>query len=332
MTVSLRPLQLDLHDMQLLCDLLEFERKQHQPLRTAQERLEDRTSAGCIAMGSVAQIDGCAVGVSTLMKPVVDVFPDTIGIWVVVHPDHRKQGTGRLLAEAQRDACIKAGLTAQMSAVPLDDAPAIALADTAGFREVDRGYSLSFDLDTWDAAAGGRALEDAKEAGVEVLSLAQLVGRHDDWSRRLYPLAIACAQDIPTTMELSAESMVGSSPDEFESKLQTMRIDMDASFVALVDGCCVSTSWITRPTQAVVRRMHDRNVATVPSSRPGQDPQAKFALSWCRSQGVRWLNTQQHESNRPMLELNKQIGFKVQHGHAILRRDLPVQAVGSTAR
>ena len=321
MTVSLRPLQLDLHDMQLLCDLLEFERKQHQPLRTAQERLEDRTSAGCIAMGSVAQIDGCAVGVSTLMKPVVDVFPDTIGIWVVVHPDHRQQGTGRLLAEAQRDACIKAGLRAQMSAVPLDDAPALALADTAGFREVDRGYNLCFDMDTWDSAAGGRALEDAKEAGVEVLSLAQLVGRHDDWSSRLYPLAIACAQDIPTTMELSAESMVGSSPDEFESKLQTMRIDMDASFVALVDGCCVSTSWITRPTQAVC------GVCMTGTSRPYRRQGLvkilkQVALSRCQSQGVRWLNTQQHESNRPMLELNKQIGFKVQYGHSILRRDL----------
>ena len=331
MTASLRPLQLDLHDMQILCDLLEFERKQHQPLRTAQERLEDRTSAGCIAMGSVAQIDGCAVGVSTLMKPMMDLFPDTIGIWVVVHPNHRKQGIGALLADAQRDACIKAGLTAQMSAVPLDDAPAIALADGVGFREVDRGYSLSFDLDTWDAAAGPRALEDAKEAGVEVLSLAQLVGRHDDWSSRLYPLAFECAQDIPTTMGLSAECMVGSTPDEFESKLQTMRIDMDASFVALVDGCCASTTWITRLAQAVY------GVSMTGTSRPFRRQGLvkilkQSSLSWCRSQGVRWLNTQQHESNQPMLELNKQLGFKVQHGHAILRRDLPVQAVGSTAR
>ncbi len=331
MTVRLRPLQHDLADMRILCDLLEFERKQHQPLRTAQERLEDRMSAGCIAMGSVAQIDGCAVGVSTLMKPMVDLFPDTVGIWVVVHPDHRKQGIGALLADAQRDACIKAGLTAQMSAVPLDDAPAIALADGVGFREVDRGYSLSFDLDTWDAAAGGRALEDAKEAGVEVLSLAQLVGRHDDWSSRLYPLAFECAQDIPTTMGLSAECMVGSTPDEFKSKLQTMRIDMDASFVALVDGCCASTTWVTRLAQAVY------GVSMTGTSRPFRRQGLvkilkQAALSWCRSQGIRWLNTQQHESNQPMLELNKRLGFKVQHRHAILRRDLPIQAVGSTAR
>jgi GNAT superfamily N-acetyltransferase len=321
MTVDLRPMRLDLADMQILCDLLEFERKPHEPLRPAQERLQDRTADGCVAMGSIAELDGVAVGVSTLMKPKVDLFPDTIGIWVVVHPDHRKQGIGALLAEAQRHACIKAGLTAQISAVPLDDAPAIALAEGVEFREVDRGYSLCFDLDTWDAAAGGRALEDAKEAGVEVLSLAQLVGRHVDWSSRLYPLAFECAQDIPTTMGLSAEYMVGSTPDEFESKLQTMRIDMDASFVALIDGVCAATSWIMRLT-AEVAAVAMTGTGRAYRRRGLVKALKQQAFIWCAGAGVRWLNTQQHESNRPMLDLNMNVGFTVQNSHAVLRRDL----------
>jgi GNAT superfamily N-acetyltransferase len=321
MNVTLRPLQLDLHDMQILCELLEFERKPNQPQRTAQDRLQDRTAAGCISMGSVAQIEGCAVGVSTLMKPTLDLYPDTIGIWVVVHRDHRRQGIGRLLANTQRDACVKAGLTAQMTAVGLDDAPALALACTTGFQEIDRGYRLCFDLNTWDACAGAKVLDAAREAGVEVLSLAELVCRHDDWSSRLYPLAFECAQDIPTTMALSADSFVGLSSDTFEAKLQTMHVDMDASFVAMVDGCCVATSWITRPTQEVcavtmtgtARAYRRKGLVKILKQR---------ALSWCRSQGVRWLNTQQHESNRAMLELNKSVGFKVLSGHSIMRRDL----------
>ena len=164
-------------------------------------------------------------------------------------------------------------------------------------------------------------LQAAQEARVEVLSLAELVRRHDDWSSRLHPLALECAQDIPTTMDLSAEDLVGATPEVFQSKLQTIRSDMDASVVAMVDGCCVATSWITRPTDEVcavcmtwTSRAHRRQ---------GLAKVLKQAtLKWCAANGVRWLNTQQHESNMPMLELNKNIGFTVQYGHAIMRRDL----------
>jgi len=321
MTVDLRPLRLDLADMQILCNLLEFDRKPHEPLRTAEARLEDRTVDGCSAMGSVAEIDGIPVGVTTLMKPPGDVFPDTIGIWVVVHPEHRRQGIGRRLAGAEMAQCIEAGFPAQLTAVSLDEAPGLALAEATGFREIDRGWQLTFDIDTWDSTAGEQVLQAAHDDGVEVLSLANLARKRDGWAACLHPLAHECAGDVPTTMDLPSDDMVGATPDAFEVKLQTLRIDMDASFVAMVDGNCAATSWITRPTDEVCcvtmtgtgRAYRRRGLVKALK---------QAAFKWCSSHGVRWINTQQHESNMPMLDLNKRLGFKVQHGHAIMRRDL----------
>ncbi|MCH2136221.1 MAG: GNAT family N-acetyltransferase [Phycisphaerales bacterium] len=329
MSVVLRPMRMDLADMRILCNLLEFDRKEHEPMRPPQQRLEDRQAEGATSVGTIAICDGAPVGAVSLIKPPADVIETAIGIWVVVDPAHRRSGIGRRLANADVDACVGLGLTRQMTVIALGEAGSIEFARSVGFHEVDRGYKLVFDPTRWNSEEGTRVLQAAIDGGVEFLSINALAARYSDWHVQLHALAMEIFGDIPAQMEMESSAWIGQSPDQLAARMNAMRLDGEGSSVALVDGTCAATTWVTQPRDGVCH---------VPLTGSGRSfrrkglvralKQATFAF--CKAKGVTRLQTHQHESNRPMLELNKRLGFEVQSGHVIMQRDLADCQAGSS--
>lgn len=328
MSVALRPLRMDLADMRILCDLLEHDRKTHEPRRSPEQRLEDRTADGARALGCVAESDGRAVGASSLLKPPADVMENAIGIWVVVDPAHRRTGIGRKLVNADVHACTGQGLSSQLTVIDLEDEGAIAFARGAGFIEIDRGFHLVFDMGRWDRAEGGRVLQTAIDDGVELLSINTLAARCSDWREQLHALALEIFDDIPVRAQMSGSTWIGDAPDQLEQRMNALRLDGEGSMVALVEGTCAATTWLTQPRGGVCQ------VALTGSSRSFRRrglvralKQATFAF--CHARGVRRLDTHQHESNAAMLDLNRRLGFEEKSSHLTMRRDLEPDQAGA---
>jgi ribosomal protein S18 acetylase RimI-like enzyme len=89
-----------------------------------------------------------------LLYPTFDSV-DLAAIWVLhdlyVEPDHRQQGTGRLLMNAARDHCLTQKITRIDLSTATDNDRAQALYDSLGYERDNEFYHYSLKLHTPDA-------------------------------------------------------------------------------------------------------------------------------------------------------------------------------------
>jgi GNAT superfamily N-acetyltransferase len=327
MSLRLRDVRLDLSDMQMLTEFIEFDLPEYIPRRSPEHRLAQRVEWSerfeAASLGSVVELDGDAVGISTMIPRGFEEQPEAMAIWIGVHPSCRRQGIGKRIFAEDLESARGSPFSRFVCSMNEDAAEAVAFVGELGFRQADRMFALRFDVRRRESADGIAVLDAAAKSGIEILSLHAFQARTDEWSSQLFELTRAFATDIPARFGSDMAGTTGRNAEEFlKLLLEKHCVDMRGSFVAIVDGVLAATSWLSRtapelcdqPLTGVRPDFRRRGLVKVLK-------QACFG--WASDQGVRHINTMQHESNVQMLALNKQLGFEVVSSQLIMCYDFP---------
>ncbi|MAG36461.1 MAG: hypothetical protein CL878_09485 [Dehalococcoidia bacterium] len=330
MTITVRELQSTLDDMQVVTRFVNAWLPEYLPRRTAEARLQDHmdacASSEFISFGFIAESDGEPVGVASAGNAGLAIINGAISLMVFIESDHRRQGIGKHLMDMASGFAADAGYTHWFTTLPEEHTDSLTWARAHGFEEVDRGYHLAFTVSTWDAATGRKILDETKGKGVCIASLVELQQEHEDWAERLQELCLSFAKDLPIAFNVA--EMFHSDTEAFIKSLKIeMKTDFAGSFVALIDGEWAATAWLAKPEQDADWCGHSMTGVHPDYRRRGLVKALKQAgFDWARRKGLTAIHTHQQESNAPMLDLNRRLGFEVKTCMVTMRREIMLSA------
>jgi len=237
---------------------------------------------------------------------------------VMVHPDHQQRGYGRTLLEhaettaSGRGADRLLGWTQEVR--PRD----MRFLERAGFREIDREWRSTLDLEGIDEVALRAVVDRVTACGIRIASVAILGEERFEWKRDLHRLYAQLEADVPANFPILTVPF-----EDFESLTLGRRLLPDGFLVA-VDGD--QMVGLTEPllvddeptaiaqSMTGVRSDHrGRGVATA--------LKAASAI-WAKAQGYTSIQTNNAQSNAPMLAVNDRLGFVRDHSTIVYLKDL----------
>jgi RimJ/RimL family protein N-acetyltransferase len=307
---GLRDMRLEIDDLQKWSDLIEFDRAEGEPRVSPDAMLEKRKQAvedhGKTCFGFAIESEAQTVGmvsffdIGTLPKLGTPIF-----VVVMVNPKYRRRGLGRRLYASGLDRLRELGFDRCITNVREGNEAALAFADHLGCSELDRAYLLTMDLATLPDEGIAMKSDDT----VQIFSLAELRDTDAQWREKLHDLCKAFEKDLPSRVEVS---IFPEDLDEFEKRLLVeWKMDLGGSFVAVTDGVWAGTTWVSQPTAGDDWCFHIMTGVRPEFRRRGLVKTLKRAgFAWGKSAGIRYILTNQQESNLPMLALNRQLGFE----------------------
>jgi GNAT superfamily N-acetyltransferase len=321
-TFSLREMRLDLKDMQKWHELIQFDISDDVPSLSAEKMLEKRLRAvnenGRIYFGYVLEIEDQTVGMVTFHN--VGELPD-LGkpaiCFVTVHPEFRRQGCGKQLYESGLEQLRELGFDHCMCGMRKIDNVALAFAEHLGFSEFDRMYHLSLDLTGISEAD----IPISDDSTMQLFSLAQLRETDSKWLEKLQELSKAFEKDLPSRVGVNE---LPENLDEFEKIVfSNWNIISEGSFVIIIDDVWVATAWISQPVSGSEWCSHIMTGVRPEFRRRGFVKILKYAgFEWAKETGIRYIHTNQQESNNPMLTLNQNLGFEIKSCYILFQNQL----------
>ena len=315
-TFSLREMRLDIDDMRTWFDLIEIIRIEDEPNIPPEKMLENRKSAvendGKVCLGYVLESVDQTVGMVDFSNNATLPNEGTpIHSMVIVKPEFRRLGYGKRLYESGLEQLRERGFDRCLTQIREGNDEGLAFADRLGFSEVVRQYKLTLDLTTItdDEVAPPASSE------VQIFSLAQLKETDPRWLEKLHELSLAFIRDIPSRVDSS--DILPDNLEAFEKFLFTeWEIHLEGSSVAIVDGVFVATTWIRQAVAKSDWCYHFLTGVRPEYRRRGLVKLLKRAgFAWGKESGIRYIHTSQHDTNKPMLELNLSLGFKIMSGY-----------------
>jgi GNAT superfamily N-acetyltransferase len=184
-----------------------------------------------------------------------------------------------------------------------------------GFQEFDRTFSSNLHLESFDAAPFKPLLEKARNAGLEIRTLAQeLVS--PSFARRYYDAIIEILHDVPAATALQ--------PWDFETwqerTLQGPSFFPEAEFIGFIGGEIAGVSQLLHSSRdstiqtglTGVRRAYRRLGIAVTLK--------VAAAQFAKNGGYTFVRTTNHVINRPMLSINEAMGFIKDPARVYLRK------------
>ena len=242
----------------------------------------------------VAEADGRIVGWGEAEFDWATEVEDAGGVWVIVHPDHRRRGLGSGLFEQGAGHLKSHGARELRSWADTESAPFL---ERRGFvaGRLER-------LSALDPRSVDTSRLDATPAGVRVVPLAELLDRLPD----VHALYIEAAADMP------ADNPETNVPlDEWlDETIGSPDLDRDLSVVVLVDDVPAALSWVYAD-RAHGLADHDLTGTARAYRRRGLARLAKLAVvRRCAEAGISRLMTENDSENTGMLAINDELGFK----------------------
>jgi RimJ/RimL family protein N-acetyltransferase len=106
--------------------------------------------------------------------------------------------------------------------------------------------------------------------------------------------------------------------DGFRVVLETQKVDMHGSFVAIMDDMPVATAWLSRMDADKDWCIHVLTGTRRDYRRRGLVRGLKqHGFAWCSEVGIKTIYTSQQHTNEAMLRLNQSLGFKITATHLI---------------
>jgi GNAT superfamily N-acetyltransferase len=255
------------------------------------------------------------------------VEPQRLSFYLVVKPEHRRQGAGRLLYEDMLKV-IKASLAKQLRTSVLDTSPeSRGFAERRGFSEIRHQIGMELDLEAFDDSPYEAILDRLKGEGFRFTSMAEL-GNKEEAQRKLYALNDAASASTPgqggehawASFEDFQKSVCGS--DWYMPGGQIIAIDATT-------GAWAGMSAITRkaPGTGVQGRAYAYNLFTgvdLPyrGRKLGQAVKV-LALRYARSNlDTQIVRTHHNTKNLPMIAIDTKFGYRLISGAYLMEKSL----------
>ena len=318
-TLNLRDMRLDLDDMRMWLDLIEFHRVEDETRVPADKMLERRQQAvndGKNLFGHVLESGEKIVG-AVMYHDDDELLAQgkPIHCLVMVDPEFRGHGCGRQLYESGLEQLRELGFDRCLGYVREGNTEGLAFADSLGCNEFNRFYKLTLNLSTLP----DEELEPTIDETTQIFSLAQLRETDPHWMEKLHELSLTFMKDLPSRVEM-ADIFPGNT-DDFEKLLGASEwdISLDGSYVAVVEGAWAATAWVTQAVPDSDWCFHLMTGVRPEHRRRGLVKVIKHAgFAWARASGIRYIHTIQQESNMPMLTLNRNLGFEIMNCYIAL--------------
>lgn len=271
----------------------------------ARENEERLRAGGYTSVHAVAQTAAGEIrGIARLRHMPGQFDPARFHLAVLTHPAWRHHGIGGALYDWAMAALAERGALAAESFARETMPEAVAFLERRGFRERLRTWEMRLDVARFDPAPFARYLDRAREAGVEITSLAVERERDPEALRRAFELHNTVLADIPAPVPFT--------PPPFEHYLRTLespRTLLDAYFIAKVGGEYVGEASLHRPGNAHV--LH-HNVTGVRREYRGRGIAMALKLAtiaYGQAHAYAEIRTWNETNNTGMLAINDRLGF-----------------------
>ena len=312
-------------DREAILDFSNEDRPEHQKLSLPMwEQWDGLRDAGgevyerwCVGTPAVAYLD--ILDKSTSHWKMDDVCEFNLR----VANSRQRQGIGAALYEKVLAFAASRGAKRLMTAFSLrqgDATPALAFLTKRGFTEMERDQPSYLPLVSFDITPYLPAIADAECRGIRLFAYGDLPDTPEN-RRRLYDLFatliyhIPRNDDQPFTVETFEEwNRMISTIKEFNPSLYWLA-EIDSEWIGMTQlmpktNSLVLMQWLT----AVLPAHRGKGLATA--------LKAKAYLT-AQTQGYSVVATDNHETNGPMLAVNKKFGFIPEHPHVVYNKVLP---------
>ena len=239
---------------------------------------------------------------------------------IAVHPDQHQDGLQAGLFAAVRSALKDRDPALLVSEVREDQGYLVDLLEGQGFEAVMRFPNSALDTRRFDAARFEPVCERVRRAGIRVDSLRDVAAKDSDWQRKLWDLEWELVQDVPSPEPHTRMSFehwkqhVLESPNFSADGLTIARDGQRYVGMSVLLVTKASPQKMYTGLTGVIRAYRRQGIATAMKVR---------GIRLAQANGVHEIQTT-NEENNPMLDLNKQLGFKEKPAYVDYEKHLEV--------
>jgi mycothiol synthase len=276
-------------------------------------------SAGRLCERWLVSAEGQVVGSASVgQSSVYTLPPETIALYVEVHPEHQNRDYGRALLErAEATASEHKGEKAY-SWSDETQPRSMRFAERAGYREVDRGWQSTLDLSQCDPNGLRDAVDRAASSGIRIAPVTTFALERDDWKQVLHHLYSNVEMDVPAPFPIQKVPF-----EDFETQNLGRRLVSDGFLVAL-DGERLVGLTEPQPVDDVPHEI-SQSLTGVHSDYRGRGIAMALksqAIIWAIEVGYTSIRTHSSQSNASMLAINNRLGFQRDHATIVYLKDL----------
>ncbi|MCL1598071.1 MAG: GNAT family N-acetyltransferase [Actinomycetia bacterium] len=228
---------------------------------------------------------------------------------VMVHPEQQNRGFGRTLLEHSEAMASERGAEKLIGWVQETRPRAMRFVERAGFRENDREWQSTLDLDRFDPAAWQDTIDRVTASGIRIIPVGTLAEERPGWKQELHRLYVELETDTPTMFPIQEMPY-----DDFEVLIVGRRLVAEGFLVAVAGNQLVGLTQpelvddvptaISQDMTGVRSDYRGRGIATALKA---------AAAIWAKHGGFKSIRTENAQSNAPMLAVNDRLGFERDH-------------------
>ena len=276
------------------------------PTTVEQMQHEDRSlNPDYLFQRLVAEVDGQIVAVGTYFESPWFKAAGNIRTSLTVHPDFRQQGIGsacydRTLADLQPRQ--PSSLVARARD---DQAAGIRFLEQRGFKQVEREPRSTLKVNQFDPKPFAPITRRVQEAGIRIVSVAELMETDPDWKRKMWELDGQVSRDIPSHDPIEIPPL-----EQYEKDILGAFGFMPTSYFIALDGDqIVGMSGLLRDAAGDDRLYTELTGVHRDYRRQGIATALKLrCIAFAEDYGATEIITTNEETN-PMYTLNLRLGF-----------------------
>jgi GNAT superfamily N-acetyltransferase len=255
------------------------------------------------------------------------VEPERVSFYLVVKPEHRGQGTGRILYEdmlhAVEEAQAKKLRTSVLENIQNGQASpdSRAFVERRGFSEIRHQIGMELDLQAFDDRPWDAVLARLKGEGFRFTSMVEL-GDTEEAQRRLYALNDAASASTPGQ---GGEHAWSSFEDFQKNVCQSGWYKPDGQIIAIdtTTGAWAGMSAITRMPGCEYAYNLFTGVDVPYRGRKLGQAVKLLALRHARSSlQVKTVRTHHNTKNLPMIAIDQKFGYRLVSGAYLMEKEL----------